>query len=107
MTDATVSIDWLSMALGAIGGLALFLYGVQLLADALKAAGEGRFAWVLGRTAGRPVPGLVGGAAVTVALDSSSVTIILVIAIVDAGLLPFAAALPVILGSNIGTTFSS
>lgn len=107
MENVPASIDWLSVALGAIAGLALFLYGVQLLADALKAAGEGRFARVLRRSADKPIAGLAGGTAATVALDSSSVAIILVIAIADAGLLPFTAALPVILGSNIGTTFSS
>jgi phosphate:Na+ symporter len=102
-----VGIDWLAFAMGCLGGLALFLYGVEILATALKAASGGRFQAVLERSVSNRFAALGVGTIATVALDSSSVVIILVITIVDAGLMAFGSALPVILGSNIGTTFSS
>lgn len=100
-------IDWVALALGALGGLALFLYGVDILAGTLKQAHGGRFHDILERSSSNRFAALGSGAAATVALDSSSVVIILVVAIIDAGLIPFARMLPVILGANVGTTFSS
>lgn len=101
------AIDWARLALGMVGGLALFLFGVDLLADALRSAGGDRVKHLLERAARNRFAGLGAGTLATVLLDSSSVVIILVIALVDSGLLAFALALPVILGANIGTTFSS
>ena len=90
-----------------LGGLALFLFGVDLLATALRGAGEGGSRDLLRRASANRAAGLGAGLAATVALDSSSVVIIMLVAIVDAGLVPFARALPVVLGANIGTTVSS
>lgn len=104
-TDPT--IDLVTLVMGALGGLALFLYGVDILAGSLKQAQGGRFQMLLERSGSNRLFALAGGTVATVALDSSSVVLILLIAIVDAGLMPFAKALPVILGANIGTTFSS
>lgn len=101
------SIDWLTLALGMIGGLALFLFGVDILADSLRSAGGDRIKHLMERAARNRFAAIGAGTVATVALDSSSVVIILVIALVDSGLLAFALALPVILGANIGTTFSS
>lgn len=103
----TAKIDWVTLAMGALGGLALFLYGVDILASSLKQAQGGRFQKLLERSSSNRIFALGSGTAATVAFDSSSVVIILLITIVDAGLMPFANALPVILGANIGTTFSS
>ncbi|WBH15870.1 Na/Pi cotransporter family protein [Sphingomonas radiodurans] len=100
-------IDWITLAMGAIGGLALFLYGVDILAGSLKQAQGGRFQRLLERSSSNRFLALGAGTAATIALDSSSVVIILLIAIVDAGLISFAHALPMILGANIGTTLSS
>ena len=100
-------LDWLTLAMAALGGLVLFLYGVGLLADSLKQAQGGRFHKLLERSSANRFFALGAGAGATILLDSSSVVIVLLITIVDAGLVPFARALPVILGANIGTTFSS
>lgn len=105
--DAALQIDWLKLIMGAVGGLALFLYGVDVLATALRSAQGGRFQRLLERSSANRLRGLAAGTAATVVLDSSSVVIILLITIVDAGLMPFANALAAILGANIGTTFSS
>lgn len=101
------AIDWLAVALEMLGGLVLFLFGVDTLARALRALGGGRLQQVLERTSSNRVSALGIGTVATVALDSSSVVIILLITAVDAGLVPFAQALPVVLGANIGTTLSS
>ena len=101
------NVDWLKLAMGAIAGLALFLYGVSQLSESLKELAGDRMRGLLERTAGNRITGLLSGFAVTTVLDSSSVTIILLIAIVNAGALSFAHVLPVILGANIGTTVSS
>ncbi|WP_294392633.1 Na/Pi symporter [uncultured Sphingomonas sp.] len=101
------AIDWLELAMGMVGGLALFLYGVDLLATALKQAQGGRFQKLLAHSSANRIAALGSGTVATILLDSSSVVIILLITVVDAGLVPFAKALPVILGANIGTTFSS
>lgn len=105
--EGAAAIDWQALGLGFLGGLALFLYGVDVLARALREMGGGRLEKLLGRASSNRFAGLASGAVATVALDSSSVTIILLITSIDAGLIAFANALPVILGANIGTTLSS
>ncbi|MBB5712526.1 Na/Pi cotransporter family protein [Sphingomonas xinjiangensis] len=105
--QASEPFDWVTLAMGAIGGLALFLYGVDILATALKQTQGGRFQKLLQRSSSNRFVALASGTAATVVLDSSSVVIILLMAIVDAGLISFAHSLPFILGANIGTTFSS
>lgn len=106
-TKTLADVDWLEIGLTLLGGLTLFLYGVSQLAGRLKALGSDRLKAVLQKGSGDRVRGLTSGTVVTVLLDSSSAVIILIIALVDSGMLKFASALPVILGSNIGTTFSS
>jgi phosphate:Na+ symporter len=105
--DPGSEVDWVAFSLSMLGGLALFLFGVELLAHSLKHLQGGRFQKLLARSSSNRFAALASGTVATVALDSSSVVIILLITIVDAGLVPFANALPVILGANIGTTFSS
>lgn len=100
-------MDWMSLAMGAIGGLVLFLYGVHELSHALRAVAGERMKALIGQATGDRFRGLGAGTAATVLLDSSSLTIILLITFVDAGLATFVQALPVVLGANIGTTFSS
>lgn len=98
---------WVDLALALAAGLALFLHGVGLLADGLRAAAGDRVKQLLARFTTNRVAGVVAGTAATTLLDSSSVTIILVIALVDAGALAFTSALGVVLGANVGTTLSS
>lgn len=105
--EAPAAIDWVALAMGGLGGLALFMYGVGILAASLKQAQGGRFQALLKRFSTNPLASLASGTVATAVLDSSSVVIILLITIVDAGLVPFGNALPAILGANIGTTFSS
>lgn len=104
---AAPEIDWAKLVIAVIGGLALFLLGVTELSEGLRAAAGRRAETLLRHATDGPLRGLATGIGATAILDSSSVTIILMIGLVDAGLVGFAQALPVVLGSNIGTTVSS
>lgn len=96
-----------AVVLGVVAGLALFLYGVDQLARAMRALAGDRLRGWLARATTNRFAGLATGTATTAVLDSSSLTIILVIALVDAGLLTAVRALGVVLGANVGTTVSS
>ena len=100
-------MDVAEIVLGLVAGLALFLYGVTRLATGLQAVAGDRMRSLLARATTNRVAGVLTGAAATAILDSSSVTIIIVIALVDAGALTFVQSLGVIMGANIGTTVSS
>jgi phosphate:Na+ symporter len=100
-------VNWRIIILEVVGGLVLFLYGVLLLARAVEPLAGDSARRMLGRFTSNRVSGVLTGAVATAVLDSSSVTIILVIALVTGGLLIFSQPLGVILGSNIGTTISS
>lgn len=93
--------------MGLLAGLVLFLHGVSLLSESLKKMAGERMKKILARFTTNRFAGVLTGTVATTLLDSSSVTIIMVIALVNAGLLSFAQSLGVIMGSNIGTTISS
>lgn len=92
---------------GLVAGLVLFLYGVTRLSEALRAAAGDRLRDGLARFTRNRFAGVGTGAVATAVVDSSSVTIATTIALVHAGVLPFAHSLGVILGANVGTTLSS
>lgn len=96
-----------TVLLEVLGGLVLFLFGVLQLARAIEPLASDRARELLARFTTNRVLGVVTRIVATTLLDSSSVTIILVIALVNAGLLTFPQSLGVIMGSNIGTTVSS
>lgn len=100
-------IDYLRVSMSALAGLALFIYGVTRLAQGLEyVAGDRMRTWVSRFTSNRYV-GVLTGTVATAALESSSVTIIMVIAMVSAGVLTFVQSLGVVLGSNIGTALGA
>ena len=92
---------------GLLGGLAMFLYGMYSMSDALqKAAGE-RMKRILGFLTKNPLMGALAGALVTAVLQSSSATTVMVIGFVSAGLMSLPQAISVIFGANIGTTMTA
>ena len=99
--------DITKMLMGALAGLVLFLYGVTRMADGLGEIAGDRAKNLLSKFTTNPFAGVATGAVATTILDSSSVTIIMVIAMVSAGLLSFAQSLGVVMGSNIGTTLGA
>jgi phosphate:Na+ symporter len=96
-----------SIALLAGSGLVLFLYAVSRLALSLRHLAGERVKGLLDRFTKSIPAAILMGTIVTTLLDSSSVVIILAIALVSAGALPFRNSLGVVLGANIGTTISS
>ncbi len=92
---------------GLVGGLALFLYGMNSMSDALqKAAGE-RMKSILSFLTRNPIMGALAGALVTAVLQSSSATTVMAIGFVSAGLMSLPQAISVIFGANVGTTMTA
>ncbi len=99
--------DYVTILFGLMGGLALFLYGMNSMSDALqKTAGE-KMKKVLGFLTKNAVMGALAGALVTAVLQSSSATTVMVIGFVSAGLMSLPQAISVIFGANIGTTMTA
>ena len=97
----------IKIVFGLLGGLAMFLYGMNSMSDALqKAAGE-KMKRILGFLTKNPLMGALAGALVTAVLQSSSVTTVMVIGFVSAGLMSLPQAISVIFGANIGTTMTA
>lgn len=92
------------MVATVLGGIGVFLLGMVLMSDALKALGGGALRRVLTRFVAGPMSGLVSGAAATALVQSSTATTLTTIGFVSAGLLTFPQAVGVIFGANIGTT---
>ena len=103
----TDSIDWLLLIIGFAGGLALFLFGMDRLTDSLRVVVGDKAREILERLTANRITGLLTGAAVTAVVQSSSVTTVLLVGFVTAGLMAFQQTIPVILGSNIGTTVTA
>jgi phosphate:Na+ symporter len=97
----------LPIILGIAAGLSLFLYGVTRLSVGLKKLAGERLSQILERCTQNVFVAVFAGVIVTILIDSSSVAIIMVIAMINAGLVSFQRALGVIMGANIGTTISS
>lgn len=94
------------LVFGLTGGLALFLYGMSQMADSLKVVAGDRMRSILGRLAGNRIAGVASGAFVTAVIQSSSVTTVLVVGFISAGLLSLVQSVGVILGADIGTTIT-
>ena len=90
-----------------LGGLALFLYGMEKMTDGLKAAAGKQMNTLLAKLTGNRVLGAITGAIVTAVIQSSSVTTVLVVGFVSAGLLTLVQSVGVIFGANVGTTVTA
>ncbi|MEQ8493098.1 MAG: Na/Pi symporter, partial [Gammaproteobacteria bacterium] len=96
--------DIVNIAIPALGGLGLFLLGMVLLTDGLRALAGDAIRANLVRFTRTPLSGALTGALTTTALQSSSATTVAAVGFVGAGLMPFANALGIIFGANIGST---
>jgi phosphate:Na+ symporter len=97
----------MEVVFGLLGGLAIFIFGMNMMSEGLqKAAGE-KMKYILGILTKNPVIGVLAGALVTAVLQSSSATTVMVIGFVSAGLMGLPQAISVILGANIGTTMTA
>ena len=105
--SSEVKIDAFRMTMGALAGLVLFIYGVTRLAEGLEHLAGDHMKNLVSKFTTNRFAGVATGTVATTLLESSSVTIIMTIAMVSAGLLTFAQSLGVVLGSNIGTTIGA
>ena len=103
----TGQMEWWNMAMKLFGGLALFLFGMEQMADALKAVAGERMKIILARLTTNRFMGAATGAFVTAVIQSSSVTTVLVVGFITAGLMSMAQSIGVIMGANIGTTITA
>ena len=90
-----------------IGGLAMFLFGMQVLGDGLTKVSGGRMESILEKLTSNPIKGVFLGLAVTAVIQSSSATTVMVVGFVNAGIMKLSQAVGVIMGANIGTTVTS
>ena len=102
-----IELDPMTMAIELLGGLALFLYGMEKMTDGLKAAAGKQMNTLLAKLTGNPVLGAITGAIVTAVIQSSSVTTVLVVGFVSAGLMTLVQSVGVIFGANVGTTMTA
>lgn len=98
---------WSKMAIQLFGGLALFLFGMEQMAAALKAVAGERMKVVLAKLTTNRFMGAITGAFVTAMIQSSSVTTVLVVGFISAGLMSMSQSIGIIMGANIGTTITA
>jgi phosphate:Na+ symporter len=91
---------------GLFGGLAIFLFGLEQASDSLRAVAGSRMRTILNRLITNRFMGVLTGFAVTAIVQSSSVTTVMLVSFITAGLLSFSQAVSVILGAHIGTTIA-
>ena len=92
--------------LALFGGLALFLYGMQMMSTGLEAAAGNRMKSILEKLTSNRIKGVLVGAAITAVIQSSSATTVMVVGFVNSGLMTLKQAVWVIMGANIGTTIT-
>ena len=95
------------MALTLIGGLALFLYGMNVMGGGLEKLAGGRLEQILEKLTANPIKAVLLGAGVTAAVQSSAATTVMLIGFVNAGIMRLHQAVGVIMGANIGTTITA
>ena len=95
-----------SIVLGLLGGLALFLYGMQMMSSGLEAAAGNRMKQILEKLTANRFLGVLVGAGITAAIQSSSATTVMVVGFVNSGMMTLRQAVWIIMGANIGTTIT-
>ena len=100
-------ISWFLMVTSLFGGLGMFLYGMEMMSDGMKIAAGNRMRSVLEKLTSNRFLAVGVGAFVTMVIQSSSATTVMLVSFVNSGLLSFVQGLGVILGSNIGSTITA
>ena len=90
-----------------LGGLAMFLYGIEVMGDGLKNSSGEALKRVLEKVTGNVIMGVLTGTLVTAVIQSSTATIVLAVALIGAGVLTLKQAVSIVLGANIGTTITA
>ena len=97
----------LNILFGLVGGLALFLYGMKLLSEGLQKAAGNKLKTIFEHLTSRPIKGIMTGAFITSLVQSSSITTVTLVGLINAGLITLTQAITVIMGANIGTTITA
>ncbi len=92
--------------LGLLGGLALFLYGMQMMSNGLEDAAGNRMKTILEKLTSNRILGVIVGAGITAVIQSSSATTVMAVGFVNSGLMTLRQAVWIIMGANIGTTIT-
>lgn len=107
MQTPTTALDLGAIVTGLGGGLALFLFGMRQMTESLKTVAGGSMKSLLARLTANRFTGALAGAVVTAVIQSSSVTTVLVVGFLTAGLLTFPRSIGIIIGANVGTTITA
>ncbi len=100
-------VSWGFLAISLFGGLAFFLYGMEKLSEGMKKSAGNKMRAILSALTNNRFIGLTAGAFVTMVIQSSSATTVMLVSFVQAGLMRFTQSLGVILGADIGTTVTA
>ena len=100
-------MEIVSAIIQLLGGLAMFLYGIEVMGDGLKNSSGDALKRVLEKVTGNVVMGVLTGALVTAVIQSSTATIVLTVALIGAGVLNLKQAVSIVMGANIGTTITA
>ncbi len=101
------SLEIFSLVAGLVGGLAMFLYGMNVMSGGLTKAAGGKLESVLAKVTGNPIIAYLFGVGVTALVQSSSASTVMVVGLVNSGIMSLKQAVNVILGANLGTTFTA
>ena len=100
-------MEILTAIIQLLGGLAMFLYGIEVMGDGLKNSSGAALKRVLEKVTGNVILGVLTGALVTAVIQSSTATIVLTVALIGAGVLNLKQAVSIVMGANIGTTVTA
>ena len=100
-------MEILSAIIQMLGGLAMFLYGIEVMGDGLKNSSGDALKRVLEKVSGNLITGVLTGTLVTAVIQSSTATIVLAVALIGAGVLTLKQAVAIVMGANIGTTITA
>ena len=101
------SLEIFSLVAGLVGGLAMFLYGMNVMSGGLTKAAGGKLESVLAKVTEHPIIAYLFGVGVTALVQSSSASTVMVVGLVNSGIMTLKQAVNVILGANLGTTFTA
>ena len=100
-------MDYIFDILTMLGGLCLFLFGMDLMGNALERRAGNKLRDILGKLTNNPFAGFLTGAGVTAIIQSSSATTVMVVGFVNSGLMTLKQSISVIMGANVGTTITA
>ena len=105
-TERIKLMDFFSF-LALLGGLALFLYGMELMGDGLKRLAGGKLESILAKLTANKFKGFLLGFVVTAIIQSSSATTVMLVGFVNSGIMKLGQIISIVLGANIGTTVTA